>query len=351
MGTTDDSNAEALKHLKSYVVLDTETTGLDYKTEEIIEIAAVKVENDEIIKEFHSLVKPTVPIRHSSFQIHNISEDMLADAPSMEEVLPKFLEFMEDTPYVAHNALFDYSFINQASKRLLENKFRNHRIDSLDMYRSVFPEEPSHSLSSLLARFGFESHVSHRAMDDTKNLAKVYPLLRELYEEKYRWQLSQLPNVAYLFERYLRLQRSTHILQAEMSDIKDVFKRYFQEGGKSIEATTGETIVSSYRRNYEYDDAVIWEVLHENDAIEKAVKLNYRAIDKMIDRNTLGPEATEKLKTSRTAMTETQQVNIVKPQPPVEATESTDAAESKESQDENASKETQVETTPATQPS
>ncbi len=298
------------------IILDTETTGLDHKTERIIEVAAVKMEGETVIDTFSAMVNPEVPIRHSSFQIHGISEDMVKDAPTMDVVLPQFLEFIEELPFVAHNAIFDYSFINEAHKRLYNKRWKSHKIDTLEMYRSVFPDEPSHSLSSLLARFGFEPEVKHRALDDAVCLSKVYPRLRQLYEQRFQWQLNQLPQIEYLVERYLRMQKAIQVMQSEMSDLKEVFKIYFTEGGKPIEATTGELMVSSTRRTYEYDDSQVWPLLKESDLVEKGSRLNPRYLDKMIDSNSTPDEVREKLKEARVGMNESRTVNFIKPQPP-----------------------------------
>jgi DNA polymerase III epsilon subunit family exonuclease len=296
------------------IILDTETTGLDHKTEKLIEIAAAKMKNGEVIDTFTSLVNPQKPIRHSSFLIHNISQEMVEDAPPIEEVLPKFLEFVGDHTYVAHNAIFDYSFINEPCKALYGKRFLNNRIDTFEMYRSVFPDDPSHGLSSLLKRFGFDSHVLHRALDDALNLAKVYPRLRDLYEQKYQWQLSQMKNVPYLVERYLRMQKASQGLQAEMSDLKDIFKLYFQNGGGAVEASSNEVMVYHYRRSYSYDEKRIWDIATRAGVCEKIFKLNPRALDKLIDRSDLDESYKEELRECRLSMHESRGINFLKPQ-------------------------------------
>ena len=154
---------------------------------------------------------------------------MVADKPTIEQVMPKILEFIDDYPIIGHNVIFDYSFINQACIDLYGHGIKNHRIDTQHMFREVFPEEFSHGLGSLAKRFHVEIEHRHRAMGDAKCLALAYPMLKELYDEKYNWQLSQIGNVNYLFERYLRIQQAVQTLQAEMSDIKSIFKVYFEE--------------------------------------------------------------------------------------------------------------------------
>ena len=295
------------------IILDTETTGLDHKTEKIIEIAAAKMVNGEVTETFTSLVNPEKPIRHSSFLVHGITDEEVADAPKMPEVLPKFLEFVGDCTYVAHNALFDYSFINEAMKEHLGQKFTNPRIDTFEMYRSVFPDDPSHGLSSLLARFKFPPEVKHRALDDTLNLARVYPKLKALYDQKYAWQLSQLENIPYLVERYQRIQKAVQAMQAEMADLRDIFKLHFQQGGASVESTSGETMVSNYRRTYSYNEAAIWEIALEEGIHQNVFKLNPRAVDKLIDKKTLSEERRGQLIDARLSMNESRSITFLKP--------------------------------------
>ncbi|MBQ9688045.1 3'-5' exonuclease, partial [bacterium] len=100
------------------IVLDIETTGLDYTKEKMIEFAAVRLENGKIKDKYQTLINPQQHIRRSSFEVHHISEEMVQDAPTEEEVMPKILEFVGDYPIVGHNVIFDYSFINEASLRL-----------------------------------------------------------------------------------------------------------------------------------------------------------------------------------------------------------------------------------------
>lgn len=301
--------------LSTVIVLDTETTGLDHKSEKLIEIGAVKMVNGEVVDKFSTLVNPEKEIRHSSFLVHGISQEEVEDAPNIEEVLPKLLEFMGDYPFVAHNALFDYSFINEACKAVLGERLQNPRIDTFEMYRCVFPEEQSHGLSSLLNRFDFNPDVKHRALDDAENLARVYPRLQALYDQKHDWQLSQLPNIDYLFERYLRIQKAIQAMQSEMADLKDVFKLHFLRGGKSIKASTGEMMNTGYRRTYVYNEEKVWECALKGGFEQKCFKLNSRAVDKLIDRREILEELREELLDARLSMNESRQVNFFKAQP------------------------------------
>jgi DNA polymerase III epsilon subunit family exonuclease len=302
-----------LSDYKTLIVLDLETTGLDHRSERIIEIGAVRMEDSQVVETFETLVNPEVPIRHSSFNVHGISEEMVQDAPKIEEVLPKILEFMGDTPFIAHSAIFDYSFLNEACKRMYEKRLPNLRIDTFEIFRAVFPEEPSHGLSALLNKFGFEPDVKHRALDDAMNLAKVFPPLLALYEQQMAWQFSQLSNIPYLIERYLRLQKSVQMLQAEMNDLRDVFKLYFQEGGKPVLTTSGDLMVSSYRRNYEYNEEALRKIIQMAGVENQAYKINLRVVDRLIDNANTDDDIRIALKEARVQMSENRQISFIKP--------------------------------------
>jgi DNA polymerase III epsilon subunit family exonuclease len=306
------SEITPVSELETYIVLDLETTGLDHRSERILEIGAVKVVEGEIAETFSQLVKPDVPIRKSSFHVHNISDEMIEDAPSIEEVLPKLLAFMGDLPFVAHNAIFDYSFVNEACKRLYGTRLLNQRIDTYEIYKVVFPGEHSHGLSSLLTKFGFDSHVSHRALEDAECLAKVYPKIMQLYQQQLAWQFSQLPNINYLTERFLRLQKTVQLLQSEMNDLKEVFKLHFNQGGRSIPIGGDMVMTTQYRRTYEYNEETIREIIATAGLERQATKINMRAIDRLIDRGGVDPEVKQSLKESRIQMTETRVVNFMK---------------------------------------
>ena len=86
------------------IVLDVETTGLDYKKERMIEFAAVRLENGVIKDSYETLINPKQHIRKSSMAVHGITEEMVADQPTEEEVMPQILEFIGDYPIVAHNS-------------------------------------------------------------------------------------------------------------------------------------------------------------------------------------------------------------------------------------------------------
>lgn len=296
------------------IVLDVETTGLDHTKEKIIEFAGLKLVNGEIVEEFETLINPEQHIRYSSINIHGITEEMVADAPKTEEIMPKILEFVSEHPIVAHNAIFDYNFLNETSMALYSKELSNHYFDSQQMFREICPEEKSHGLDALLNRFDIEEQgQKHRAMADAKGLALAYPKLEKLYFERNSWQVSQMDNVEYLFERFIRIQNAIQIMQSELGDIKSIFKVYFEQGGKPFTATTGEVLSYQSKMGYSYDFSKVKGVLDEIGSLEKVVRLNNGLLDRILYSNSLTEEQREKIREARYDISENKNIHIQKP--------------------------------------
>ena len=102
----------------AYVVFDLETTGLSAVNNRIIEIGAVKVMEGKIVDRFSTFVNPREPIPFEIEQLTSISDEMVIDAPVIEDILPKFLEFCEGCVLIAHNASFDAGFIQENCRRM-----------------------------------------------------------------------------------------------------------------------------------------------------------------------------------------------------------------------------------------
>ena len=294
------------------IVLDTETTGLDYTREKMVEFAAVRLENGKIKDEYQTLINPEQHIRKSSIAIHGITPEMVEDAPTEAEVMPKILEFIGNYPIVAHNAIFDYSFLNEASIRTTGNELKNERIDSQQMFKEIYPDLESHGLEALTNKFNVELNNHHRAMADTMGLALAYPKLKKLYLQKFDWESKQLENVDYLFERYLRLQQTVNILQSEMQDLKSVFKLYFEQGGEPITSQSGDTLIYASKQSFGYDFDAIKSVLEEVGALSKAIKLNTGFVDRLANGHGLGDEQREIIKNARNELTEVRNVQVIK---------------------------------------
>lgn len=294
------------------IVLDTETTGLDYTKERIIEFAAVRLENGKVKNTYQTLINPEQHIRKSSIAIHGITEDMVADAPKESEILGEILDFIGDAPIVAHNAIFDYSFLNEACKRVFKKKFENERIDSQQMFKEICPDLESHGLAALTEKFHVDLENHHRAMADAMGLALAYPKLKKLYLQKYDWQTKQLENIDYLFERFLRIQQSVQTMQSELQDLKSIFKLHFELGGEPISAESGETMVYQSKHSFGYKFSEIKDILEELGALDKAVKLNTGFIDRLCNGLSLSDESRKKIREARRELSETRNLQVLK---------------------------------------
>lgn len=295
------------------VVIDVETTGLDYTREKIIEFAGVKLVDGKIEETFETLINAKQHIRKSSQAIHGISEDDLKDAPEEEEIYPKIFDFIGDATIVAHNAIFDFSFLNRTSKRLYEKPLENNYVDTQMMFKEVYPQYESCGLDCLVNVFGANNENRHRAMGDAMALAQCYPKLKALYFQKYNWQLSQIDHVEYLFERYLRLQSAINTMQSEIQDLRSIFKIYFERGGKEIQSNTGEILTYNHKKTFSYDFESIKETLEELGALPKAVKLNNSFIDRLVAGSGISDEAKDKIKSARVEINENKSFSVVKP--------------------------------------
>ena len=125
-----------------YVVFDIETSGLSPKDDKIIEIGAVKYKNNTKVSEFNYLINPGIKLEKIITDVTGITDDMLKDKPNILQVLPLFLDFIEDYPVIGHNISFDIDFINynlkEIHKKKLTNKvIKNHRLKTLKEYLNL----------------------------------------------------------------------------------------------------------------------------------------------------------------------------------------------------------------------
>ncbi|MBI3336927.1 3'-5' exonuclease [Candidatus Peregrinibacteria bacterium] len=153
----------------AFTVFDLETTGLDpRKGERIIEIAALRIEEKQITeKKFQSLVNPERSISWEAKQIHKISNDDVRLAPTIDIVLPKFLDFACDSILIAHNAQFDMSFLEQEKECCWGYVDLPECFCTMRLSQRVFPREFRHNLDALAVRLGIPLPTErHRAMPD-----------------------------------------------------------------------------------------------------------------------------------------------------------------------------------------
>ena len=175
----------------SFVVFDIETTGFSPVKNRIIEIGAVKVEQGEITGRFSQFIDPQTPIPFEIFQLTGISDDMVRGAPTVDKVLPEFLEFIKGCKLVAHNASFDMSFIIENCKCLgYDTDFVY--LDTLTLSRVLFPSHAKHTLDAMAKILKVSLNNHHRAVDDAECTAHIFIKLIAMCEEKNVITLAQV---------------------------------------------------------------------------------------------------------------------------------------------------------------
>lgn len=153
------------------VAFDLETTGLDPQYDKIIEIGAVKFEGEKVLETYQTLINPQRLISPEITQITSITNEMVRNAPLIEEVKAEFADFLEDVPLLGHNVQFDLSFL-RANKFFLPND----EIDSFDLASVLMPSASRYNLGSLVEILDLnrDEFQSHRALDDAKMTCGIY---------------------------------------------------------------------------------------------------------------------------------------------------------------------------------
>ena len=174
-----------------FVVFDIETTGFSPVSDKIIEIGAVKVSNGIITDKFSSFVNPERPIPFKIEELTGINDNMVIDAPLIDEVLPNFLEFCKECVMVAHNADFDMSFIiNNAKNQGIEKEFTI--LDTVALARMLLPQISRYKLDSVAKALGVSLENHHRAVDDAGCTAEIFVKFIEMLKERDVFSLNDI---------------------------------------------------------------------------------------------------------------------------------------------------------------
>lgn len=169
----------------SFVAVDTETTGLDFDLCNIIEIGAVKVDNGEIVDSFKTLIKADEKLSPFIVHLTGITDEMLADAPSVNEVMAEFDAFVGDSILLAHNASFDINFLYTAYERTLGKPLSNDYVDTLRVARRALPQLQHRTLPDLCEIFEVVNEGEHRAYSDALATVQCYLRMRDIVIESF----------------------------------------------------------------------------------------------------------------------------------------------------------------------
>lgn len=161
-----------------YIVLDLETTGFEPHFDNIIEIAALRVRDGEVVDSFSTLVKPYDEIDEFITELTGITNDMLFTAPTPEEVFPSVREFLGDDIIIGHNVNFDVNFLYDWFEIILHEPFTNDFIDTMRLSRKVLPELQHHRLADIASALEVSPNTFHRALNDCHT---TFDCFRALY--------------------------------------------------------------------------------------------------------------------------------------------------------------------------
>ena len=183
------STSKDLEVIQEYVVLDTETTGLDRFFDRIVEIAVVRYDNrGEKLAEFRSLINPQIPISAAASSVNHITNKDVADAPLIENVLPDILHIIGQAVVVGHNVTFDLDFLGREIPQDQQD-FQVEYIDTISLAKRAFPDQASYKLADLVTKLGIATSQEHRAFGDVELTAKLFESCRTALTEAYKKEL------------------------------------------------------------------------------------------------------------------------------------------------------------------
>ncbi|MCD7981023.1 MAG: PolC-type DNA polymerase III [Clostridiales bacterium] len=202
----------------AFVVFDLETTGLSPDRNRIIEIGAVKVENAKITDRFSAFVNPQTPIPYEIEKLTGIRDDMVLDAPLIDEVLPQFMEFSEDAVMVAHNADFDMSFIRRNCDEL-GIPCEKTVLDTVALARLLLPQLGRFKLDTVAKALHIPLNNHHRAVDDAGCTAEIFIRFIEMLGQREVETVDQLAAMNAAPDEVIKKLPTYHAIMIAQNDI------------------------------------------------------------------------------------------------------------------------------------
>ncbi|TVQ38648.1 MAG: 3'-5' exonuclease [Spirochaetaceae bacterium] len=151
----------------TFTAFDFETTGLYPATDRIVEFGAVRFREGRVLDSFDALVNPGIPIPENAVLVSGITNEMVHGKPPVEQVIPQFMQFVEGTVLVAHNAQFDVGFLRAALDSTGMAGLTNVIIDTQVLAQRAFPRLKSYSLQALVGELALQRGTAHRGLDDS----------------------------------------------------------------------------------------------------------------------------------------------------------------------------------------
>lgn len=266
----------SLKDL-TFVSFDLETTGLSVMDDDITEFGAVRYKNGQEIARLQSLIKPNKRISEKITNLTHISNDDVKDAPTIQEFLPKILDFFKDDVIVAHNATFDVGFLNEILKRNGYQPLTNPAIDTLPLAWKLLPELKGYRLGNVARhyRIAYDGDAAHRADYDADVLAGVFNMMLHDMMQKQKYNLLDM-NQMECIDAY-KIVRPKHmcVLAKNKEGLKNMFKLVSEANTTYFEKTSR---IPRERLEYYHEGLLFGSGCYNSEIFELAMT---RSIDEL----------------------------------------------------------------------
>jgi DNA polymerase III subunit alpha, Gram-positive type len=167
-----------------FTVIDIETTGLSKNNHRITEIAAAKVRKGKIVDSYQTLINPQTKIPSFITKLTGINNEMVGCAPIIKEVLPSFVNFLGKDVFVAHNATFDFGFLEHNLKHYHRHELLNDKLCTRKLANRIFPELSRKRLQDLCGYLDIQNIQAHRAMADVHATVNVFNKMKDILNSK-----------------------------------------------------------------------------------------------------------------------------------------------------------------------
>ncbi len=234
-----------------FTIFDTETTGLEPETgDRIVEIAGIRFKGKQKIAQFQTLVIPHRPISEAAQMVNRITPDMLKDAPSIEAVMPKFLEFIQGSCLCSYNAIFDLGFINNELKLIGKNLPENIIVvDILKMARRLLPGLERYALWFIADNLGIKTQQQHRAFSDVELTLGVFNKLKERLQAKGIFDVMNFTSLFGLNSQFLDNLNNQKIAKIQEAIDLGVKLKIKYLSGTSAEVTEREVVPKEIKQD------------------------------------------------------------------------------------------------------
>lgn len=232
MSTTKSNYIKARR--SNYIVIDIETTGLDFKNDEIIEICALKIKNRKEVDKFCTFINPNIEISEFITSITNITNEMVANAPKIEDILLDLYDFIgKDAILLGHNIIFDIKFINHNLEKHYGKKLDNKYMDTLHLSKNFIKEVDDHSLETIKNYLEI-SGISHRAYDDCVTTHLIYEWIKSYTTEHNLTITGYVKDTSIKYNKVYKVNSgATNFNNKEKAQINNIIKMNAEEKKKN----------------------------------------------------------------------------------------------------------------------